>query len=102
MFPFDGDMSVTRHFTRAYEAHKSIPLDAVLIPKDQLQNFNGKLIAGWLFDSRCKVYGIKTQSGNIQGYNCAINWIPTPEELRQLTDYPKLSTQNQGEQQCQQ
>lgn len=82
--------SIKSYTERAYATHKAIPVNAKVIPSHQLNEFNGKLIAGWLFDSQCKVYGIKQHNGTIRGYSCAICWVPTDEELVQLTSYPEI------------
>ncbi len=83
--------SISNYTERAHATLKAIPINAKTIPNNQLKNFNDKLIAGWLFDSQYKVYGIKEPNGTIRGYSCAITWIPTDEELIELTSYPEIT-----------
>ena len=93
----DGRHVITTHTSKEYQkdsmqqdkqkwllALSKIPKRAKLIhPRDDKEQYKGRLMGGWLCDSKCLVYGIFDGSG-FRGLAPCIVWIPTKAELDKL------------------
>jgi len=71
-------------------ANSMIPEGAKQLYNNDLNEYRGFLIAGWLKDSQCIVYGLCNRANNwtdslqISGYSLSVSWEPTKEELSKL------------------
>ncbi|MFA6397058.1 MAG: hypothetical protein WCW84_13925 [Sulfurimonas sp.] len=52
-----------------------------------LKEYEGKLLGGWLCDSKVEIYGIISDR-HISGYGACIFWELSNESIKELIDYP--------------
>ena len=67
------------------KAYNLIPDGAIVIPRSLVPLFQGWFIGGVLEDSLSRVYGICHDRGGITGYSCSVYWVPTKDEMDNIT-----------------
>ena len=81
--------SVANDLLRYIEMLANVPLGAKIIPVDELPKYKGKLLAGWLLDSKCITYGFlnSTTQYSFRGYSLGCVWEIPQDIMKELTIY---------------
>ena len=74
---------------RYIEMLANVPLGAKIIPVEELSKYKGKLLAGWLLDSKCITYGFLNSSTqySFRGYSLGCVWEIPQDIMKELTTY---------------
>lgn len=83
---FEG---IANDLLRYIEMLANVPLGAKIIPVDELPKYKGKLLAGWLLDSKCTKYGFLNSSTqySFRGYSLGCVWEIPQDIMKELTTY---------------
>lgn len=67
----------------------NVPLGAKIISIEELPKYEGKLLAGWLLDSKCTKYGFldSTSQYSFRGYSLGGVWEIPQDIMKELTIY---------------
>ncbi|MDO9304596.1 MAG: hypothetical protein Q7T77_04665 [Sulfuricurvum sp.] len=77
--------SINKYIQKRIKAYNLIPDGAIVIPRSLVPLFQGWFIGGVLEDSLSRVYGICHDRGGITGYSCSVYWVPTKDEMDNIT-----------------
>ena len=81
--------SIANDLLRYIEMLANVPLGAKIIPVDELPKYKGKLLAGWLLDSKCITYGFlnSTTQYSMPGLSLGCVWEIPQNTMKELTTY---------------
>lgn len=81
--------SIANDLLQYIEMLANVPLGAKIIPVEELPKYKGKLLAGWLLDSKCVKYGFlnSTTQYSFDGYSLGCVWEIPQDIMKELTTY---------------
>jgi hypothetical protein len=81
--------SIANDLLQYIEMLANVPLGAKIIPVEELPKYEGKLLAGWLLDSKCTKYGFlnSTTQYSFSGYSLGCVWEIPQDIMKELTTY---------------
>jgi hypothetical protein len=81
--------SIANDLLRYIEMLANVPLGVKIIPVEELPKYQGKLLAGWLLDSKYIEYGFLNSSTqySFSGYSLGCVWEIPQDIMKELTTY---------------
>ena len=81
--------SIANDLLRYIEMLANVPLGAKIISQEDLHKYRGKLVAGWLLDSKVTKYGFlnSNEQYSMPGLSLGCVWEIPQDTMRELTTY---------------
>lgn len=81
--------SIANDLLQYIEMLANVPLGAKIIPVEELSKYEGKLLAGWLLDSKYTQYGFlnSTTQYSFYGFSLGCVWEIPQDIMKELTTY---------------
>ena len=81
--------NIASDLLRYIEMLANVPLGAKIISINELPKYKGKLLAGWLLDSKYTTYGFlnSTTQYSFSGYSLGCVWEISQDILKEITTY---------------